>query len=510
MANLGALADRGRILEFDLDTLPVDAAERILGCSPRIVGVGVHIWNVSRATELVLLLKRLRPDVAVVVGGPEVGHQGDEPEICDLADHVVRGEGEEAFRSLCMALLEGRDAGPRRIEAPPPALETLELPYDLYDQDDLAHRTVYVEASRGCPFGCEFCLSSLDRRVRQVPLPRLLPALDRLLDRGALRFKFVDRSFNVDAEAATGLLQFFLDRSRQGLFLHFEVVPDRLPGPVGRLIQRFPPGSIQVEVGVQTFDPEVARRIGRNQDPAAVERTLRFLLQETGAHVHADLLIGLPGEDLESFATGFDRLVALTPHEIQLGLLKRLRGTTIRRHEGEWGLVFNDRPPYEIVRTGQIGFPTMQRLRRMSRFFDLLFNSGRFVETVRLLWRQGSPFARFLALSDWLHGTTGRTSGFSPRSLAELLLRYGTAEAGLDREAIEEVMARDFARTCGDPPPFLSERLPPRPSVARAGVGSAPLRQGRHRGVAGRPGVPGAATGHGVGGPGRSGGAPGV
>ena len=166
------------------------------------------------------------------------------------------------------------------------------LPYEFYTDEDLRHRVIYVEASRGCPFSCEFCLSSLDVPVRNVPLDTFLAAMGRLLDRGLRQFKFVDRTFNLNLEFSRSILQFFLDRYEPGMFLHFEMIPDRLPEVLRELIRQFPAGALQFEVGVQTLDDDTAKRISRRQDVKKLAENLRSLRDETGVHVHADLIAG--------------------------------------------------------------------------------------------------------------------------------------------------------------------------------------------------------------------------
>jgi hypothetical protein len=288
----------------------------------------------------------------------------------------------------------------------------------------LAHRVIYVEAARGCPFECEFCLSALDETVRPVPLDVFLPAMQRLLDRGCRQFKFVDRTFNLDRKTSAAILEFFRERYRPGMFLHFEMIPDRFPAALREIVQRFPPGALQFEVGIQTFNEEVAARIKRRQDNALAEANLRWLREETGVHVHADLIVGLPGESLESFAAGFDRLVALRPHEIQVGLLKRLRGAPIARHDAEWGMIYNPDPPYDLLANRRLDFATMQRLRRFARYWDLVANSGRFGDAVPALWGTGSAFAGFLKFSDWLFGRVGRTHAIALPRLQALVGEY--------------------------------------------------------------------------------------
>src|SRR5580704_3321279 len=169
------------------------------------------------------------------------------------------------------------------------------------------------------------------------------------------------------------------------------MIPDRLPESLREIIAQFPPGALQFEVGVQTFDDAVAKNISRRQDYGRLEENFRYLREKTGVHIHADLIVGLPGESVESFAAGFDRMVALGPQEIQVGILKRLRGTPIVRHDREWGMVYSQHPPYEILQTKLIDFFAMQRLRRFARYWDLIANSGNFVETTPLLWHRESP-----------------------------------------------------------------------------------------------------------------------
>ena len=172
-----------------------------------------------------------------------------------------------------------------------------------------------------------------------------------LLDRGARQFKFVDRTFNLNLKISQRILQFFLHRWTDGLFLHFEMIPDRLPESLRTLIAEFPPGGLQFEIGVQTFNHRVGELISRRQDNAKLEDNFRFLREHTGVHIHADLIVGLPGESIDSFGTGFDRLLALRPQEIQIGILKRLKGTPIIRHDDEFAMVYSNHPPFEVLQT---------------------------------------------------------------------------------------------------------------------------------------------------------------
>src|SRR5262245_34877819 len=281
MANLGALRDDARILEFDINQRPVDILDAILAHEPQIVGIGVYIWNAQQSEQLVAMLKRVRPDITVILGGPEVSYETDQQPICAMADYVVSGEADLAFAQLCAQLKSGRRPLVKVVPAELPDFSRIELPYHLYSDEDLAHRVVYVEASRGCPFKCEFCLSSLDVPVRNVPLDAFLAAMQRLLDRGLRQFKFVDRTFNLSLNISRAILDFFLQRYDAGLFLHFEMIPDRLPEALRSVIKQFPPGALQFEVGIQTFNETVAELISRKQDNAKLEQNLRWLREQT-------------------------------------------------------------------------------------------------------------------------------------------------------------------------------------------------------------------------------------
>jgi tRNA A37 methylthiotransferase MiaB len=484
-ANLGALRADSKILEFESRVRPADVAEAILAEQPIIVGLSVYVWNATAMRELVSILSRVRPDVTIVLGGPEVSHETELQPVCSEADYVVRGEGDLAFAELCRRVLSGERPEPRWIDAPPPSFDQLAWPYDEYDARDLAHRVVYVEASRGCPFTCEFCLSALDVPVRKAPLEGFLDQMQQLLDRGLQHFKFVDRTFNLDVRAAKAILEFFRQRHRPGLFLHFEMIPDRLPAALRDTIAAFPDGALQFEVGVQTLEPDVSRAISRRQDDARLEDNLRWLRNETGVHVHADLIAGLPGEDLAMFGKGFDRLVGLRPQEIQVGILKRLRGTPIVRHARDGAIVWSDTPPYEVLKTRSMSFEDLQRIKRFARFWDIVANSGRWPATLRLLLTGESPFERFLAFSDWLSGRLGATHGIAMPRLAAAMFDWLTGPQGLDPGTAGPALCADYERGHRhDWPEFLRPWAKPRraPSKRRGEPRvTATARQARHR-----------------------------
>lgn len=450
LANLGPLAARTRLIECDTrDLTPVQWVERLLACRPRVIGFSVYLWNVRFVVETLRLLRRVAPEIALVAGGPQLVPDDPDDEVRRLTDAVVHGEGEGVAAALFAALLEGRRAL-GAIQAPPPDLAAVALPYALYSDADLATRLTYVESSRGCPFHCAYCTSASSGGIRVFPPERFLPALGDLLDRGARHLKFLDRSFNRGGAPALAVLDFLLTRPLANRILHFEFTPEPLPPEWRQRLLRFPPGALHLEVGVQTWDPGVARRVRRALDRTAVDETLRFLIRDVRAAVHADLIAGLPGETLASFAEGFDHLVALEAAELQVGLLKSLPGTEIRRTAQAEGLVFSPDPPYEILATPELSFEDLQRLARLARCWELLYNRKRFPTAAPRLWSGGrSPCACVLALADRLQARHGRLHALSPARLAEALLEETPpAERPALRAALEHD-ARLSARAPG-------------------------------------------------------------
>jgi hypothetical protein len=243
------------------------------------------------------------------------------------------------------------------------------------------------------------------------------------------------------------ILEFFLERMTPGLFVHFEMVPDRFPPQLRDVVAKFPPGSLQLEIGVQTLNPEVSAAISRRQDVDKLKENLVYLRTQTSAYLHIDLIVGLPGENLASFADGFNQIVALDPQEIQIGILKRLRGTPIQRHDDEYQMTYAEDPPYEIVQTRDLSFVELQRMGRFARYWDLVANSGNFLETRPVLLQSGSsPFDAFSAFSAWLFDHVGRRSSINLKTLTELVFTYLTDVMGHDRDTIGSLCARDYAR----------------------------------------------------------------
>jgi len=444
-ANMGDLQTATKIVEFTIQESPINIVEQLLLHKPKIIGFSVYIWNVLEIKKTVAMLKQVAPDITIILGGPEVSHNPDIPEVAELADYVLSGPGEDSVPTLCKQLLAGETPEQKFIEGKALPLDELKLPYEYYSDDDIKNRLIYVEASRGCPFKCEFCLSALDKTSTAFPLENFLAEMDKLLQRGVRNFKFIDRTFNLKISTTVTILEFFLERMTDDLYLHFELVPDNLPEKLKEVLQRFPSNSLQFEIGVQTFDPEIQTRISRKQNNEKSKANILWLRENTGAHLHTDLIFGLPGDTLENFGHSFDQLVALRPQEIQLGILKRLRGAPLNRHNEDFDLRFNPEAPYNILSTKNIEFSAMQRINRFARFWDMVANSGRFADTLPLILAD-QPFERFLQLSDALYQQAGSTWKIALKRLFELIYTVLTNEFKLEAEQVKQQLALDYTR----------------------------------------------------------------
>jgi len=445
-ANLKELQDDAKILEFSINDATQTIVEKLLIHTPDIIGIGVYIWNVSQVNELIHIIKKISPSIKIVLGGPEVSHEPFRVNLDD-ADFIIQGEGDEAFYKLCKNILNGKTSQ-RVIKMSMPSLKDISLPYRFYTDDDIKNRYIYVEASRGCPFECEFCLSSIDEKVRAFDLEKLLEEFELLWQRGARNFKFIDRTFNLNIKTANVLLNFFLQK-KPPYFAHFEVVPDHFPQLLKEKISKFPPGALQLEIGIQTLNPQIAKNISRSLKLNKIKENIRFLEENTDAHLHLDLIVGLPGEDLESFGANLDELISLSNSEIQIGILKKLSGTSINRHDIEHGMIYSNIPPYDVLQTSTLSFMDIQIMKRFSRFWDLFYNSGNFKKSIKLLWHNESVYKNFYAFSLWIYAQTDSTWHISLQRLGELLFKYLCEVKKADAKLVAKNMLEDIMKIKG-------------------------------------------------------------
>jgi radical SAM superfamily enzyme YgiQ (UPF0313 family) len=445
--------------EFTINDPKDLIAGEIIRENADIVAFSVYIWNVTETLSLAARIKKIRNDITIIMGGPEVSYDSRRlMEECPFIDYVVRGEGEVTFRRLLECLVEGslhaadiegltfRD-GERVIvnddREPIGDLSIIPFPYD--GEHDMGSRIVYYEASRGCPFQCQYCLSSVDKGVRFQPIERVKDDLNRLIQMRVKQVKFVDRTFNCNKDFALEIFKFLIERGGKTNF-HFEISADLLDQQTLEVLAGAPPGLFQFEVGVQTTNIDVLREIRRNTSLKDLFKNVTKIKEHGNIHQHLDLIAGLPGEDFKSFAISFDDVFSLRPDMLQLGFLKLLKGTGIKNRQNEYGYIFTDEPPYEVLGNKWISYNDILRLKMVEEVVEHFYNSHRFDNTIEyiLARRMDSPFELFEDISRFWEGNGLHLSKHSQKNMYAHMYRYMTKRLGIPRAMVNELLKYDF------------------------------------------------------------------
>ena len=368
-----------------------------------ILGFACYIWNIEMTLHVVDMVKAVRPDIKIVLGGPEVSFTADELlERCPNIDYIVQGEGEEAFHALVTALQLGNDGldpvipgvrGRRdgSILGSAEAVEvrdlsTIPFPYTEEDMEDLEHKIIYYESSRGCPFSCQYCLSGNKNTVRFFPQERTLEELQWFIDHGVKQVKFVDRTFNCAPHHHRPLMEFMRD-SDTDMNFHLEMEPELMTEWETNILCETPPGRIQIEVGVQSTHKKTLDAINRYNDWPYIQKSIRPIIQAGRTHVHMDLIVGLPHEDFNRFGQSFNDLFSLQPHALQIGFLKLLKGSGVRRMR-EYKYVADPLAPYEVLSTHVLPYDDVRFLKYFEDVFERFYNSERFRTTFGYIGQQ--------------------------------------------------------------------------------------------------------------------------
>lgn len=368
-----------------------------------VLGFACYIWNIEMTLHVVDMVKAVRPDIKIVLGGPEVSFTADELlERCPNIDYIVQGEGEEAFHDLVTALQLGNDGldpvipgvRGRRDGSILGSLEAVEIsdlssipfPYTEEDMEDLEHKIIYYESSRGCPFSCQYCLSGNKNTVRFFPQERTLEELQWFIDHGVKQVKFVDRTFNCAPHHHRPLMEFMRD-SDTDMNFHLEMEPELMTEWETNILCETPPGRIQIEVGVQSTHKKTLDAINRYNDWPYIQKSIRPIIQAGRTHVHMDLIVGLPHEDFNRFGQSFNDLFSLQPHALQIGFLKLLKGSGVRRMR-EYKYVADPLAPYEVLSTHVLPYDDVRFLKYFEDVFERFYNSERFRTTFGYIGQQ--------------------------------------------------------------------------------------------------------------------------
>lgn len=403
------------LIEETINTPILAVLEKIMAVPAQVYGFSVHIWNKSFVFKLIRMLRKLRPQAAIVIGGPEVAFDAEKI-FAELpqADYIVQGEGELVFSEL-LQYLAGGGAVPKHIAYREGEqvnlnggitviddMSLLPFPYPDLEKMLAEHKIVYYECTRGCPFNCAYCLSGISRSVRKRPLELVLRDLDRFIAAGVPLVKFVDRTYNLDEKYFLPMMEHLAQADTNATF-HFEIKADILSEQVMDFLATVPKGRFQLEIGIQSTHQPTLKAINRQDNWEKLSANVKRMLSFGNMHIHVDLIAGLPYEDLPTFAKSFDDVYGLGADMLQLGFLKVLPGTQMRRETEKHDLRYMDEPPYEILATKYMPYEDMLYLKHLDNILDQTANSGGFKYTVRALLRASgmTAFAFYRKLTQW-------------------------------------------------------------------------------------------------------------
>lgn len=403
------------LIEETINTPILAVLEKIMAVPAQVYGFSVHIWNKQFVFKLIRMLRKLRPEAAIVIGGPEVAFDAERI-FTELpqADYIVQGEGELVFSEL-LEYLAGGGAVPQHIAYREGEqvnlnggitviddMSLLPFPYPDLERMLAEHKIVYYECTRGCPFNCAYCLSGISRSVRKRPLELVLRDLDRFIAAGVPLVKFVDRTYNLDEKYFLPMMEHLAQADTNATF-HFEIKADILSEHVMDFLATVPKGRFQLEIGIQSTHQPTLKAINRQDNWEKLSANVKRLLSFGNMHIHVDLIAGLPYEDLPTFAKSFDDVYGLGADMLQLGFLKVLPGTQMRRETEQHDLRYMDEPPYEILATKYMPYEDMLYLKHLDNILDQTANSGGFKYTLRALLRASgmTAFAFYRKLTQW-------------------------------------------------------------------------------------------------------------
>lgn len=464
---------QSEVAEFTINQQREEILGAIWRSSPELVGFSCYIWNIGMIRPLVRELRQVMPAVKILLGGPEVSFDPEEILTVTGADFVLTGEGEESFSQLMLALAQSRSLeevpglvwrleGVYRRNPPPPPLDLKDLPFVYENFSDFSDRILYYEAQRGCPFHCQYCLSSVEKGVRFQPLDKVKRELKVFLDHRVRQVKFVDRTFNANPRFAMEIWRFLKESDNGVTNFHFELAADLLTEEMLNFLAGVRPGLFQFEIGVQSTHPPTLEAIERKGSFEEIAARVRSLQRGKNIHLHLDLIAGLPYEGYKRFGQSFDQVYGLGPDQFQLGFLKLLKGSGLRQNQLKFGITARKEAPYEVLFTRDLSYGEMLQLKDIEELVDSLYNSCRFKNTLRYLtglW--GSPFSFYENLAAHC-----REQGYFDRPASklgpfEILYAYGKGVPGCDAERLAWYLKLDYC--CREKPKKLPVWMPGEP-----------------------------------------------
>ena len=473
--NLRAYADDCRdsvfIKEFTINQPKDEILKDIYRSGADVVCFSCYIWNISFVKEIIEDLKKLLPDTAFWAGGPEVSFHGEEllrsmPQLTG----IMAGEGEETFRELAgyyvknkgrledirgILFRQGEEIRNNGLREP---VDLNKIPFVYEHIGEFSNRIIYYESSRGCPFSCSYCLSSIDRRLRFRDLVLVKKELQFFLDHKVPQVKFVDRTFNCRHGHAMEIWKYILEHDNGVTNFHFEVSADLFTEEELKLLGQMRPGLVQLEIGVQSANPQTLKAIRRKTDLRKLENAVARIREKENIHQHLDLIAGLPWEDYESFRRSFNCVYKMKPDQLQLGFLKVLKGSAMEKEAKEYGMIFKTREPYEILSTKWLSYEEILKLKMVESMVEVYYNSGQFQHTLNWIMRfYEDAFSFFESLGRFYEKKGYGEISHSRIRRYEILLEFLREETKIPEAEASQKMIYDL---------YLRENLKKRPCFA--------------------------------------------
>lgn len=452
---------------------------------PDVIGFSCYIWNFSLIRELLRELPKVLPEADIWLGGPEVSFESsDLLNQFPMVKGIIVGEGEETFRDL-LSFYVGNgnpEAGSRYHDLKDipglvlregatsvrNLLDINDLPFIYENLKELENKIIYYESGRGCPYRCSYCLSSIDKRVRLRDLDKVKRELQFFLDNRVPQVKLIDRTFNCNRRHAMEIWQYIKENDNGVTNFHFEVAADILDDEELAILKSFRPGLAQLEIGVQTTNPDTLREINRSADISRIAAVVEEIQSNRNIHVHLDLIAGLPFEGYESFQKSFCDVYAMKPEQLQLGFLKVLKGTEIWKKAEKYKIVYQDRPPYEVLHTRWLSYEEILKLKQVEEMVELYYNSNQFMHTLPVLMKEfATSFSMFEKLAEY-YGEKGYFLNSPARSYRYQILLAFAVQTVPDKEALfRELLTYDYylRENAKSRPPFAGELAPYRDQI---------------------------------------------
>jgi len=435
--------DQIMIKEFTINNDDDYIFTELVLCEAELICFSCYIWNIERILSLAANLKKAKPELRIVLGGPEVSYDQEaflqkHPYI----DLVIQGEGELAFHQLCNDFLT-MGALPKAYLTRP--MEDFEIPFPYGHLTPEKDKTVYYESSRGCPYRCAYCLSSIQGRIRGLPVDRVKGELLYFLSEKVRQVKFVDRTFNWNDERCCDIIKFLMENDNGVTNFHFEMCGELISDRLIQLLEKARVGQFQLEIGIQSTHAKTLEAVNRTGKIEAIRTNVEKIKRPGNVHIHLDLIVGLPHEGFDTFKTSFNQVYELAPDALQVGFLKMLKGTLMREMGPSHGYLYREKAPYEVVASKYMTGLEMARLKQFEKVVDLYYNKGGFSRSLQVLLaeKEGVPFDFYEALALYYHQKGHQHKSHKKEDLYRILLGYAEA-AGQVTEEMKALLLLDM------------------------------------------------------------------